>query len=90
MNSKIRIIISGKVQCVGMRYEASRKAESLKLKGFVKNLRDGTVEIVSEGEEDSLKKLLNWLKNSSPGEIKTIKKEFIASGDKYNNFEILY
>lgn len=45
------------VQGVGYRYFAQRIAERLGLAGYVKNLRDGRVEVYGIGEEDALKQL---------------------------------
>jgi acylphosphatase len=49
-----RYIVSGRVQGVGFRYFALREAESLGLVGFVRNLPDGSVEVVAEGDEPPL------------------------------------
>ena len=50
----IRFIASGRVQGVGFRDFACRIGASCKLVGYAKNLSDGTVEIVAEGEEEKL------------------------------------
>lgn len=44
-----------------------REAERLKLGGFVRNLRDGTVEVVSQGPEDMLDRLEEQLRHGPPG-----------------------
>ena len=53
----IRMIISGKVQGVFYRAFVRREAEKLGVSGYVKNLSDGTVEVVAQGDEGSIKKL---------------------------------
>lgn len=60
---KIRrhIYISGKVQGVGFRASTRQKAKKLSVKGWVKNLFDGRVEAVIEGEKNSVKKLIDYL-----------------------------
>ncbi|MCT4536172.1 acylphosphatase [Halodesulfovibrio sp.] len=50
-----RYIISGKVQGVGFRYWAHHTAISLGLSGWVRNLPDGRVELVAEGDISSLR-----------------------------------
>jgi acylphosphatase len=50
VEERIHIHYSGYVQGVGFRYTAERLALSLGLKGWVKNLRDGRVEVVCEGK----------------------------------------
>lgn len=49
-----RYIVSGSVQGVGFRYFALREAEASGIVGFVRNLPDGSVEVVAEGEEEVL------------------------------------
>jgi len=51
MKECLEIILSGEVHGVGMRFSAQEKARQLGLVGFVKNLEDGTVQIVAEGEK---------------------------------------
>ncbi|MFC1703721.1 acylphosphatase [Candidatus Omnitrophota bacterium] len=55
---RIHCFYSGRVQGVGFRFTAERIAIGLGLVGWVKNLPDGRVELVSEGEEDTLQRLL--------------------------------
>ena len=54
----LRILLTGKVQDVNMRYMAYKKAVSLDLSGNIKNMPDGSVEIHASGDA---------LKNSSRG-----------------------
>jgi len=56
--ARIHVFVSGKVQGVGFRYFTQAQAKSLGLTGWVKNLRDGRVELVAEGPKEALKKLL--------------------------------
>ena len=44
----------GRVQGVGYRYFVSREAESLDVAGFVRNLPDGSVEVIAEATEEAL------------------------------------
>ncbi len=57
-NRRVHVFYSGRVQGVGFRYTAIDVAESLGIVGWVRNLRDGRVEAVCEGEEEVLKKFL--------------------------------
>jgi acylphosphatase len=45
-----RVLYSGQVQGVGFRYTARRLAQGYEVTGYVRNLPDGTVELVAEGE----------------------------------------
>ncbi|MEA1928042.1 MAG: acylphosphatase [Candidatus Auribacterota bacterium] len=67
MKVHLHILVSGKVQGVFFRYSTRERAEGLGLTGCVKNLYDGRVEIVAEGEEEKLKSLLRWARRGPPG-----------------------
>tara|TARA_Y100000310_G_C20261137_1_gene613686 strand:- start:143 stop:433 length:291 start_codon:yes stop_codon:yes gene_type:complete len=64
MPGKIRIhlLISGRVQGVLFRQSARVKAVELALTGFAKNLLDGKVEIVVEGQKEKVKEFIAWTK----------------------------
>jgi len=49
-----RYLVQGRVQGVGYRYFALREAEALGVSGFARNLPDGTVEVVGEGQEEAM------------------------------------
>lgn len=61
-----KIIITGRVQGVWFRKYTKEKAESLKLKGFVQNMPDGTVYTEAEGSVHNLELFINWLYTGSP------------------------
>lgn len=53
--------IYGQVQGVGFRFFTRRKAIQLNLTGSVRNLADGSVEVVAQGDEAQINLLRNWL-----------------------------
>ena len=53
--------VGGRVQGVGFRQATREEADRLELDGWVRNLDDGRVEVVWEGEEDRAKALERWL-----------------------------
>jgi acylphosphatase len=59
---RVKLQIKGRVQGVGFRSSTSRIANRLNLKGWVRNLRDGSVEAVVEGDEEAINKLIRWCK----------------------------
>lgn len=67
----VHILLSGRVQGVGYRYFAARKAEELQIKGWVRNNPDGRVEIEAEGEAGQLSIFADWLKAGPPRAIVT-------------------
>ncbi len=63
------IIFSGRVQGVGFRYTACELAKPLRLAGTVRNLADGTVELVVEGYDHEIDQLVRDLRNRFAGFI---------------------
>ncbi|MFQ5657362.1 MAG: acylphosphatase [Candidatus Methylomirabilales bacterium] len=62
---KARVI--GRVQGVGFRYFTERVAEGMGVSGYVMNCSDGSVEVIAEGESETLKELLRLLKEGPRG-----------------------
>lgn len=58
--------ISGRVQGVGFRWHSQWQAERLGLRGWVRNLIDGDVELWAEGDEQALAALERWLAHGPP------------------------
>ena len=56
-----RIFVFGKVQGVGFRYHTLEMAQSLDLKGWVRNLNDGRVEILAFGPLEQIKIFIQWV-----------------------------
>lgn len=62
MNVCKQIFISGRVQGVFFRESTRNFASTLKLVGYVRNRRDGRVEVLVAGEEEAVYSLIKWLK----------------------------
>ena len=60
MHEQVHVFVSGMVQGVGFRHATYRQALKLGLRGWVRNLADGRVEAVIQGERAALEKLLAW------------------------------
>ncbi|NJD78203.1 MAG: acylphosphatase [Candidatus Methanoperedens sp.] len=60
MKIRAHIYVSGKVQGVFFRSGTKDKAEELALTGWVRNLDDGRVEAVFEGEKGNVEKMVEW------------------------------
>jgi acylphosphatase len=63
---KVRAIISGRVQGVWFRASTLEKAQEYGVSGTVRNLVDGRVELVAEGVEEGVDRLLRWAENGPP------------------------
>jgi acylphosphatase len=61
---KMQVFFSGTVQGVGFRFTAERLARRFSVDGFVRNLDDGRVEVVAEGEETALTDFLTAIRES--------------------------
>ena len=61
MLTAARFVISGRVQGVGYRYFALREAQALRVAGHVRNLPDGSVEVVAEATPEALQTLAERL-----------------------------
>lgn len=59
-------IIKGQVQGVGFRFFTLKIAKQLQLKGWVRNLTTGEVEVLAQGNEHELNELNHWLHQGSP------------------------
>lgn len=85
----LRAVISGKVQGVGYRYSTKDKARSLELVGWVRNLADGRVEAMAEGERTQVNILMEWFKQGPPmAKVDRVEIDELSLG-KYQDFTIL-
>jgi len=57
----IRVLVSGRVQGVGYRQACREQAQALALSGWVRNLDDGRVELLVQGDEAPVRELIAWL-----------------------------
>ena len=69
---RARVIIEGRVQGVFFRHHTQGAAFRLGVKGWVKNLRDGRVEAVFEGEQQRVEQIIQWC-HRGPSEAKVTK-----------------
>jgi acylphosphatase len=64
--ASIHAIVHGHVQGVSFRYYAAKEAARLGLRGWVRNLPDGTVELKAEGDPAALDAFVSWLHHGPP------------------------
>ncbi|HOK26280.1 MAG TPA: acylphosphatase [Bacteroidales bacterium] len=67
-----KIQVTGYVQGVGFRYCTVREARRLGIKGYVRNMPDGSVYIEAEGDREQLEALVRWC-NEGPGYVESVK-----------------
>jgi acylphosphatase len=63
---QLQLLVRGRVQGVYFRASTQREARRLGITGWVKNRADGTIEIVAEGEEVSIRELYGWAQKGPP------------------------
>lgn len=81
--------VRGRVQMVMYRDYASRKARGLGLAGYVKNLPDGSVEVVAQGERPNLERFKETLKKGSAlSRVDRVDGEFRDPTGAYRDFTI--
>ncbi len=93
MADKVRahIFVSGRVQRVLFRDGARRKARRLGVAGWVRNLQDGRVEAVFEGEKNKVEEMVNWAKKGPIlAKVKELEEEWQEYRGEFNDFEIRY
>jgi len=61
-----RITVSGRVQGVFYRASALEAAQRFGVKGTVRNLRDGRVEVVAQGPQEAVQNMLDWCREGPP------------------------
>lgn len=83
--------VYGRVQGVFFRDFVSRRARELGLVGYVRNLRDGTVEVWAEGERQQLEKLVGYLKVGPPtARVDEVVTSWSAYTGNYSGFSVRY
>ena len=79
--------VKGRVQGVFYRASTREKALSLELNGYARNLADGSVEVLAQGEEDKVNELLQWLWIGSPAaEVHSVTVLETAADADYTSF----
>ncbi|MEQ8364757.1 MAG: acylphosphatase [Cyclobacteriaceae bacterium] len=88
MIKSYQVRIAGRVQGVFYRASMCDKAKELGVGGFVKNMKDGSVYAEIQGEEEILKKMIEWSNHGPIGaKVEEIKVNEQSKKD-YKNFEI--
>lgn len=85
----IRIIVYGQVQCVGFRYHTLTIAQQIGVKGWVRNMVDGSVEIIAEGRTEQLEAFIPYIKEGPRfSRVDHIEIETVLEEKKYYDFTI--
>ncbi len=85
------IYYAGRVQGVGFRYTVRETACGYEVTGFVRNMADGRVELVAEGDEDELKAFVKGIRdNGLAGYIRHEETHWLPATGEFAGFEIRF
>ncbi len=88
---RVRLIVEGRVQGVCFRDSTRRKALELGVHGWVKNRIDRSVEVLAEGQEDNLLKLVEWCHRGPPyAEVRRVKETREEYKGEFDSFDIVF
>jgi acylphosphatase len=86
---RVHVVIKGTVQGVGFRYSTQVEASQLDLTGYVRNLPDGTVEIIAEGPSQALNRLIDWTKQGPPSaDVKRVEVSHLTASGEFSSFQV--
>jgi acylphosphatase len=85
----LRAVVRGWVQGVGYRDYATREARRLGLRGYVRNVSDGSVEIEAEGRKELLEQLLAALRRGpAMAEVREVEHSWDRGGGNFSRWEL--
>lgn len=86
---RLRIVVSGRVQGVGFRYATVDAATRIGVRGWVRNTRDGTVEILAEGSRDAVGELVDWChKGPALARVTSVDWSEAAPNEELHGFQV--
>ena len=90
-NQRVRIFVKGKVQGVFFRQTTKNVAEKKKVTGWVRNLKDGRVEAMLEGQDVDVSEVVEWSHRGPPNavveDVQIINEKYKG---EFSTFDILY
>jgi len=93
MNSKrvsTKVIVKGRVQGVSFRASLYEKATHHKVDGWVRNREDGSVEALLQGDEDSVKMVVEWARLGPPrAKVSAVTEELLPLHPRQKGFQIV-
>ena len=88
---RVHIFIEGRVQGVGFRHYTKKNARANNLGGWVRNLSDGRVEAVFEGEEEELKNMIKACRQGPPSaRVRDIDVRWEAYRGEFDHFSVSF
>ncbi len=89
--SAVSVRITGRVQGVFFRAETQKAAQSIQVEGYVKNLADGSVQALFQGNCDQIEKMLAWCRDGAPlSKVQGVDSQPVAIQPEMKGFQIRY
>jgi acylphosphatase len=86
---RIHAMILGRVQGVNFRYYTMLRAQELEIDGWVRNMDDGSVEVLAEGNHTQLDVLLQFLHRGPPAaRVTSVKFEWQDGTGEFSGFHV--
>lgn len=84
------MFVTGYVQGVFFRHSAARRARAMGLVGLVRNLPDGRVEAIFEGDEDAVRGVVDWCREGPPhATVESVEVSWEAVSGDFSGFQAL-
>ncbi len=91
MSERLTVCVRGQVQGVGYRFFARRQALTLGLRGIVRNLTDGSVEVIAEGDRAALERFLDLLRHGpSAAIVEEVDAGWGTADGRFSGFQVSY
>jgi len=91
MSICLHLHISGKVQGVCYRASSQMQAHQLGLMGFSRNLADGRVEIMVQGEQDIVQQFIDWChRGPAMAKVTEVEQKAINCPEEFGGFDVRY
>ena len=90
-DQRVRIFVTGKVQGVFFRQALKIKAKQNNVFGWVRNLQDGRVEAILEGQDENVNVLVEWCHGGpANARVEDVDIRSEKYSNEFSNFEVLY
>lgn len=91
MAVQFEIKITGRVQGVGFRYFVQKKAEEQNIRGWVKNMPDGSVLVMAQGDETDMNTFIDYLRiGPAMANVTHFTKNRMPEQEEFSSFQVKY
>jgi acylphosphatase len=89
MLARVHVIVSGRVQGVAFRWYAQREAEDRGLTGWVRNRRNGRVEVCVEGERSEVAEFAEWMRRGPMlARVDEVEETWAQASGEFADFQV--